>query len=73
MNFDQLARERFSCRKFKENKVELEKIDIILNSAMVAPTAVNKQPQRILVLTEESKLKSLKEFHALTLMHRYAL
>lgn len=62
MDFKELAKERFSCRKFKKDKVEQEKIDIILNSAMVAPTAVNKQPQRILVLTDEDKLKSLKEF-----------
>lgn len=62
MDFNELSKERFSCRKFKEDKVEQEKIDIILNSAMVAPTAVNKQPQRILVLTDEEKLKSLKEF-----------
>lgn len=62
MDFKELSKERFSCRKFKETKVEQEKIDIILNSAMVAPTAVNKQPQRILVLTDEKKLKSLKEF-----------
>ncbi len=62
MDFKELAKERFSCRKFKNNKVEQEKIDIILNSAMLAPTAVNKQPQRILVLTDENRLKSLKEF-----------
>lgn len=59
MNFSQLAGERFSCRKFKEQSVEQEKIDIILKSALVAPTAVNKQPQRILVLTDKEKLNKL--------------
>lgn len=61
MTFSQLAKERFSCRKFKPNKVEQDKIDTILNAAVVAPTAVNKQPQRILVLTDDDKLKSLKD------------
>ena len=61
MNFSKLASERFSCRKFKEQEVEQEKIDEILRSAMVAPTAVNKQPQRILVLNDKEKLKKLDE------------
>lgn len=61
MNFSQLAGERFSCRKFKEQSVEHEKIDSILNAALVAPTAVNKQPQRILVLTDKEKLNKLNE------------
>lgn len=61
MNFSELAKKRFSCRKFKDIKVEQEKIDIILNSALVAPTAVNKQPQKILVLTDKDKLLKLKE------------
>lgn len=61
MTFSQLAEKRFSCRKFKDTKVEQEKVDIILKSALVAPTAVNKQPQRILVLTEEEKLETLNE------------
>lgn len=61
MTFNELASQRFSCRKFKTDKVEKEKIDLILNAAMLAPTAVNRQPQRILVLTDEDKLLSLKE------------
>lgn len=60
MNFTDLAKERFSCRKFKQTKVEQEKIDIILQAALAAPTAVNRQPQRILVLTDEEKLIKLK-------------
>lgn len=61
MEFSQLIKERYSCRKFKDILVEQEKIDKILEAAMVAPTAVNRQPQRILVLTDKEKLVSLKE------------
>lgn len=42
MNFSNLIKDRFSCRKFKDQSVEQEKIDKILEAAMVAPTAVNK-------------------------------
>ncbi len=61
MDFSTLAKKRFSCRKFKDDEVEQEKIDIILDSAIAAPTAVNKQPQKILVLTDKDKLEKLNE------------
>jgi len=60
MTFDKLMKERFSCRKFKDTEVEQEKIDLILQSALTAPTAVNKQPQKILVLNDKEKLLKLK-------------
>ncbi|MCM1114721.1 MAG: nitroreductase family protein [Clostridium sp.] len=60
MKFIELAKERFSCRKFKSTEVEQEKIDLIIESALVAPTAVNRQPQKIIVLTDKEKLALLK-------------
>lgn len=53
MEFLELAKERYSLRKFSDRKVEKEKLDKILECARVAPTAVNFQPQRILVLDGE--------------------
>lgn len=44
MEFDQLLKERYSVRKFSNQKVEKEKIDKILEAARIAPTAVNYQP-----------------------------
>lgn len=61
MDFAELVKARFSCRSFKNTQVEQEKIDKILASAQAAPTAVNKQPQRILVLTDKEKLSKLKD------------
>ena len=61
MNFLELAKNRYSCRKFLEKPVEEEKIKSILTVAQLAPTAVNFQPQRILVLTDSEKIKSLDE------------
>ena len=54
MDFLELAKNRFSLRKFSDKKVEKEKIDYILAAMQAAPTAVNFQPQRILVLTDEN-------------------
>lgn len=61
MNFDELIKARYSCRKFKDTPVEKEKIDKILEAALVAPTACNLQPQKILVLTGKEKIEALNE------------
>lgn len=61
MNFLNLVKQRYSCRDFLEKKIEKEKIEKILEVAKLAPTAVNFQPQRILVLQDEEKLSRLKE------------
>lgn len=66
MELLQLVKERYSVRKFSGRKVEREKLDLILEAGRVAPTAVNYQPQRILVLDSEealSKLKSCTPYH----------
>lgn len=66
MDFLKLAGTRYSVRKFSSQKVEKEKIEKILQAAELAPTACNKQPQRIYVLqTAESleKLQSCKTSH----------
>lgn len=41
MDFLTLAKERYSVRKLSDKPVEQEKIDKIIESAMVAPTACN--------------------------------
>ena len=61
MDFLELAKQRYSCRSFEEKEVEKEKIELILEAARVAPTAVNYQPQRVLVLTEKGELAKLSE------------
>lgn len=60
-DFMNLARERYSVRKFKSTPVEREKIDSILAAASLAPTACNNQPQKIYVVTGEAARKALAE------------
>jgi nitroreductase len=59
MSFKELAASRFSVRKFKSLPVEQEKLDILLEVGRIAPTAANKQPQRILVVTSGEGLKKI--------------
>lgn len=68
-DFLNLARKRYSVRKFQSAPVEQEKIDRILAAASLAPTACNNQPQKIYVVTSEAARKALAEttpctFHA---------
>lgn len=53
MDFLELAAKRYSVRKFKEEKVRREDLDKILKAGMLAPTAHNDQPQRILVINSD--------------------
>ncbi len=61
MDFLTLARERFTVRKYSSKKVEPEKLDLILKAGQLAPTAANRQPQRILVIKSEEAVEKLKE------------
>ena len=58
-DFLDLAKKRFSVRKYSGKVVEQEKLDRILEAGNVAPTAKNLQPQRIYVLRSEEALAKL--------------
>ena len=60
MEFLELAKERYSCRKFAECKVEEDKIQKILEVAQVAPTAHNLQPFHIWVIEKEEDIEKIK-------------
>lgn len=61
MNFTEIAERRQSCRSYIKNKeIEREKIDAILNSARLAPSACNGQPYHITVCTGENAKKVAK-------------
>jgi nitroreductase len=50
MNFTEIAEKRQSCRSYdSEREIEAEKLDKILNSARLAPSACNGQPYKITV------------------------
>lgn len=66
MEFEKLIAERYSVRKFKDERLSEEDVEKILNAGHLAPTGCNYQPQRVLVLnTDESmeKLRSCTKCH----------
>ena len=60
MDLMNLLKERYSVRMFSDKPVEDDKLNQILEAGRVAPTAVNFQPQRILVLKSKDALDKLK-------------
>jgi nitroreductase len=61
MDFLELAKRRYSVRKYKDKKVEKEKLLKILEAGRVAPTGANTQPQRLIVIQEEKGLDKIKK------------
>ncbi|KPU45672.1 NADPH-dependent oxidoreductase [Oxobacter pfennigii] len=59
MEFLDLAKKRYSVRKYQNKKVEEEKLLKILEAGRIAPTAANAQPQRLIVVREEKGLEKL--------------
>lgn len=55
MNFSEIAKTRQSCRSYDPSRaVEEEKIDAVLNSARLAPSACNSQPYHFTVCRGEN-------------------
>lgn len=62
MNFNELAKSRYSCRSMDAtHKVEEEKIKLILESARLAPTANNLQRQRIIVVCSDDGIAKIRK------------
>ena len=61
MNFLQLAKARYSLRKYSDKPVEPEKIDAIMAAASLAPTGCNNQPQRILIVDDPAILDKIRK------------
>ena len=61
MEFLDLAKKRYSVRKYEDKRVEEEKLLKILEAGRVAPTGANTQPQRLIVVQEKAGLERLKK------------
>ena len=59
MDFLEVIKNRYSCKKFSDRKVEKEKLDKILEAGRVAPTAKNLQEQHIYVVQSENGLAAI--------------
>lgn len=63
MDFLQLAKNRYSCRKYKAAAVEDNKLNYIIEAARVAPSAVNFQPWYLIVVKGENLEKVRSCYH----------
>ena len=59
MEFKEVVKNRYSCKKFSERQVEKEKLDAILEAGRLAPTAKNLQEQKIYVVQTRDGLAKL--------------
>ena len=59
MDFSEVVKNRYSCKKFSGKKVEKEKLDRILAAGQAAPTAKNLQEQHIYVIQSENALAAI--------------
>lgn len=56
-----LSQERFSARKFTPEAVSQEDLDYIMECVRLAPSAVNRQPWRWLIVRSEEAKKKLQD------------
>ena len=63
MKFSELCLSRFSARSYTEKSVEHEKLDAVLEAGRLAPTAANKQPQKIIVVKDTNKLSEAADIY----------
>ncbi len=57
--FEDLVKERYSCRNFSNRKVETEDLNKIMEAVRLAPSACNKQPWLFYVVTDEEMRKKI--------------
>lgn len=50
---------RYSCRDFTGDKVEQEKLEAIALAALQAPSAMNRQPWKVIVIKDKSLLDEM--------------
>ncbi len=60
MDFLELAKARYSCRKFSAKPVEDDKLNRILDAGIYAPTAKNVQPVKIWVMKSPEALEKIR-------------
>ncbi|MBP8851219.1 MAG: nitroreductase family protein [Breznakibacter sp.] len=61
MEFSKLIHERYSVRNYSSAQVPKDEIIKIVNAAIAAPTAANKQPFKIVVVDDPTLVASIKE------------
>ena len=61
MNFKELAAERYSCRQMTDRKVDEALVEQIIETGILAPTAVNKQPFKLFWMKSDEAKKAIHD------------
>ena len=59
MEFKEVIKNRYSCKKYCDRQVEVEKLEAVLNAGRLAPTAKNLQEQHIYVIQSAEGLAKI--------------
>ena len=59
MEFNEVVKNRYSCKKYSDRQVEAEKLTAILNAGRLAPTAKNLQEQHVYVVQSAEALAKI--------------
>lgn len=59
MEFKEVVKNRFSCKKYSDRRVEPEKLEAILEAGRLAPTAKNLQEQHVYVVQTDEMLAKI--------------
>jgi len=63
MEFLELAKKRYSCRAYKSDSVEGDKLQQVLETARLAPTASNLQPFQLIVIHTKGREADLRRIY----------
>lgn len=64
MEFMEIIKKRYSVRAYKSTPVEEEKLEKVLEAAVLAPTAANRQAFRLIVLRTAGRETDLRRIYA---------
>ena len=59
MEFKEVVKNRYSCKKYSDRQVEVEKLNAILEAGCLAPTAKNLQEQHVYVIQSPEGLAKI--------------
>jgi len=59
MEFKEVIKNRYSCKKYCDRQVEAEKLEAVLNAGRLAPTAKNLQEQHVYVVQSAEGLAKI--------------
>jgi nitroreductase len=63
VEFDDLIRARYSCRAYRPDPVDDDTLRRVLEAAVLAPTAANRQPFRLIVVHTKGREDELRKVY----------